>query len=103
MAEQLQDRWNIGNEHNRCVGADLASATTIAVTHRIHKVTGTVAIATITLPYPTFSGEIILIPTGAWTTTTAGNIATAVTAVVDRPLHFTYHPGIGKWHAHAIA
>lgn len=43
-------------------------------------------------------GMITLIPTGAWTTTTAGNIAVASTAVVGKALHFTYSPSTSKWY-----
>ena len=103
MSSPNPERWNPGNEHNQCVGADLASAATIAPTHRIHWITGTAEITTITLPWNTFSGELILVPAGAFTTATGGNIAVAVTAVANRPLHFTYHPGKGLWYPHAIA
>jgi len=103
MSSPNPERWAPGNEHNQCVGADLASAATIVPTHRIHRVTGTAAVVNITPPWATFSGEIILVPTGAFTTTAAGNIATAVTAVVDRPLHLTYVPSTGKWYLAAVA
>ena len=80
------------------VGADVASATTITPTGQIFRVTGAVAIATINLPFTSFSGQITLIPTGAFTTTIAGNIALASTAVVSKALILTYLPATGKWH-----
>lgn len=102
MAE-YPERFNPGGINNRTVGADLASAATVALTHRIHWITGTAEIATLSLPWADFSGEVILIPAGAFTTTTTANIAVAVTAVANRPLHFTYHPGKALWYPHAIA
>ena len=62
----------------------LASAATIAPVNPIHFVSGTTAVVTITAP-PLVSatgGQITLIPTGAFSWTTAGNIALAGTAVV---------------------
>lgn len=72
-------------------------------TYPITRVSGTEAITGITIPYEGFQGTIILIPTAAWTWTTATNIATSGTAVASRPIHFTYDPNAGKWYAHAIA
>ena len=43
-------------------------------------------------------GTITLIPTGAFTWTTAGNIAVAGTAVVSKALIMTYDYGTGKWY-----
>jgi hypothetical protein len=103
MSTDISQRWSIGNEHNQVVGPDLASAATIAPTHKIHYVTGTAEIATITLPYTTFSGDLVLVPDNAFTTATSGNIATAVTAVANRPLILHYLPAKGKWYIHAVA
>jgi len=71
-------------------GAAVASATTITPTGMIFHVTGTTAIATINLPFTGFTGTITIIPDGAFTTTTAGNIALASTAVVSKALTMTY-------------
>ena len=78
----------------------VASATTIAPTKYISFVSGTAAIATITAPAPIASGggQITLIPTGIFTTTTSGNIALASTAVVSRALIMTYDTTTGKWY-----
>jgi hypothetical protein len=43
-------------------------------------------------------GSITLIPTGAFTWTTAGNIAVAGTAVVNRALTMVYDSGTAKWY-----
>ena len=78
----------------------IASATTIAPTQQIVFVSGTTAIATITPPAPIASGggQITLIPTGAFTTTTAGNIALASVAVVNKTLTMTYDTTTTKWY-----
>ena len=78
----------------------IASATTIAPTKSISFVSGTTAIATITAPVPlsTAGGQITLIPTGAFTTTTSGNIALASTAVVNKALIMTYDAGTAKFY-----
>lgn len=66
-------------------------------------VSGALALTGITLPYPTFSGMICLIPTGAFTWTVATNIALAGTAVVGKALFFVYLPSTGKWYPNYIA
>lgn len=72
------------------VGANVASAATIAPTGQVFHVTGTTAVATIHLPFTGFKGTIVLIPDAAFTTTTAGNIGIASTAVVGKALHMTF-------------
>jgi hypothetical protein len=78
----------------------VASATTISPTTPIAFVSGTTAVVTITAPAPISAGggEIVLIPTGAFTWTTAGNIAVAGTAVVSRTLTMTYDATTTKWY-----
>lgn len=78
----------------------IASAATIAPTTPFVFVSGTTAIVTITPPAPlaTSGGEITLIPTGIWTTTTAGNIALASTAVVGKALRFVYDSSTTKFY-----
>jgi hypothetical protein len=78
----------------------VASAATIAPTTPIAFVSGTAAVVTITAPAPISSGggAIALIPTGAFTWTTAGNIAVAGTAVVSRTLTMTYDATTTKWY-----
>lgn len=78
----------------------IASATTIAPTTPIVFISGTTAIATITAPSPISSGggQITLIPTGIFTTTIAGNIALASTAVVNKALIMTYDTTTAKWY-----
>ena len=78
----------------------IASATTIAPTTPIAFVSGTTAVVTITAaaPISTGGGTITLIPTGAFTWTTADNIAVAGTAVVSRALTMTYDATTTKWY-----
>ena len=78
----------------------IASATTIAPTTMIAFVSGVTPVATITAPSPISlgGGTITLIPTGIFTTTTAGNIALASTAIVGRALTMTYDVTTAKWY-----
>lgn len=92
--DAMTELWNTAVSG---VGAPIASATIIYPSAPIHHVTGAVAIQTIALSTNNrFSGTIVLIPDGAWTMTTADNIALAVTAVVNRALWLVYD-GL-KWH-----
>lgn len=82
----------------------IASATTISPVKQVVIVSGTAAITTITAPgmfvnsTATTCGQITIIPTGAFTTTTSGNIAVATTAVVGKALIMTYLNSTGKWY-----
>lgn len=78
----------------------IASASTIAPTAPITLISGTTAIVTITAPSPISAGggQITLIPTGVFTTTSAGNIAIASTAVVGKALIMTYDSTTTKWY-----
>ena len=83
----------------------IASATTIAPTKPITFISGTTAIVTITAPSPISAGggSIVLIPTGAFTWTTAGNIALAGTAVVSKALTLVYDVTTTKWYPSYVA
>jgi hypothetical protein len=78
----------------------IASATTIAPTKPITFISGTTAVVNITAPSPISAGggTVILIPTGAFTWTAAGNIAVSGTAVVNRALSLTYDVTTTKWY-----
>jgi len=78
----------------------IASASTIAPAKQVSFVSGTTTISTITAPSPISAGggQITLIPTGLWSTDTAGNIALATTAVVSKALILTYDTTTGKWY-----
>ena len=76
----------------------IASATTIAPTERVTKVSGTTTIQTITVPAGLQPGEsIILVPTGLWSTNNSGNVAIATTGVVSKALTLTWDPDAGVW------
>jgi hypothetical protein len=66
-------------------------------------VSGVLAITGITIPYATFAGMIVMIPTGLWTWTAATNIALAGSAVVNKALIMVYLPSTGKWYPNYIA
>lgn len=77
----------------------IASAATIAPTTPIIFVSGTTAIVNITPPATLVGGgQLTIIPTGVFTTTTAGNIALASTAVVSRALIMTWDATANKWY-----
>jgi hypothetical protein len=77
----------------------IASATTIQPTTPVVFVSGTTDVVTITPPVEMVGGgQITIIPTGLWSTTTAGNIALATTAVVSKALIMTYDKATDKWY-----
>ena len=84
------------------VAPTIASATTIAPTAYITFISGTTSIATITVPQALIAtgGQIILIPkdTPTFSTTAAGNIALASTAVQYKALIMTYDATTTKWY-----
>ena len=78
----------------------IASATTIAPTTPVAFISGVTTIQTITAPSPISAtgGTITLIPTGAWSTGTSGNIAIASTGVVSKAMVMTYDATTEKWY-----
>jgi len=79
-------------------GSALASGATIAPANRVHHVTGTSAISTISAAGMT-DGEILtLVADGAFTTTTAGNIGLAVTTSVGQSLRLVFDSIAAKWY-----
>lgn len=90
----------LGLYNNLNTAPTIVSASTIQPVAPIQFVSGTTAIVTITVP-PEFAvggGQLTLIPTGIWTTTTAGNIALASTAVVSRAVTMFYDAATAKWY-----
>ena len=67
-----------------------SAAGAILPSGQLFHVTGTAAITGFTLPVGYAGGPFCVIPDGIFTTTTAGNIALASTAVVNRLLCFAY-------------
>lgn len=83
---------------NIVIGSTVASATTITPTGTYFAVSGTTAIATITVPAGWGSGMCLTLePTGLWSTTNAGNINIASTAVVGKALLECWNGSTSKW------
>jgi hypothetical protein len=81
----------------------LASAATIAPTGFLTVVSGTAAINTITPPV-TGVHMLCLLPSGAFTMGTSGNIAVAATAAtVGVPMFLVYNPLTKKYNAGKLA
>lgn len=82
------------------VAPTVSSGSTITPLKSIAFISGTSVVNTISPPSNMLltGGSITLIPTGAFTWTTAGNIALAGTAVVSKALIMTYDYGTGKWY-----
>lgn len=77
----------------------IASAATIAPTNFVTLISGAAAIANITPPIDG-AHMLVLIPTGAFTMTAAGNIALAMAAAtVSQPIFLVYNPVIKKYYA----
>ena len=89
-----------GLTSQRTAAPTVASATTIAPVTQIVFISGTAAIARITPPTPISigGGQITLIPTGAFTTTAANNIAITSTGVVGKALTMYYDATTTKWY-----
>lgn len=78
--------------------ADVASAAGVVLpSGPLFTMTGTAAITGFTIPVGFAGGSFCTIPSGAFTWTTATNIALAGTAVVNRMLCFTYNVVTAKW------
>lgn len=91
--------WTIVNKADApTVGATVASATTIAPTGIHFKVSGTTAVATITVPHGFAPGMCLQIdPTGIFATTTAGNIGLITSATVVGRILFMCYDGSKFW------
>lgn len=89
-----------GPAANAAAAPTIASATTIAPVKPVSFVSGTTDVVNLTVPaaFASKGGSVTLIPTGAWSTTNAGNIAIATTAVVSKALTMTYDSGTAKWY-----
>jgi hypothetical protein len=82
------------------VAPTVASAASIIISAPVTFISGTTAVVNIAAPDLTATGgaQITLIPTGLWSTTDAGNIALATTAVVSKALTLTYDSATAKWY-----
>jgi hypothetical protein len=82
------------------VAPTIASSATIAPTAYITFISGITTINTITAPSPlsTYGGQLVLIPTGLWSTGVTGNIAIATVGVVSKALTMTYDKTAALWY-----
>lgn len=71
-------------------GTAVTSGSAITPTGTVFHVTGTAAVATINLPLSLFTGTIHIIPDGAFTLVTSGNIGKASTAVVNQMMTLVF-------------
>lgn len=76
----------------------ISSAPSINPTAQFFHITGTATISNITVPPLLVNGCLHIIPDGAFSTNTAGNIALASTAVVNRLLIECYDISTNKWY-----
>jgi hypothetical protein len=79
-------------------GSALLSGTTIVPTNRVHHVTGTSTISTITAAGMSDGEVLTLIPDASFTTATGGNIAVSSTASVSRAVRFIFDASTAKWY-----
>ena len=75
----------------------IASTTTIAPTTFITLISGTAAIGTVTPPV-TGQHMLVFIPGAAFTTVTTGNLVSATTAVINKPVFLFYNPALAKYY-----
>lgn len=86
------------------VSPSVASATTIAAPGPVFHVTGTTAIATISLPTNFVEGRITIIFDGVDTWTNAGNIGVAGTnTTAGSAVDFIYDANTSKWYPSRLA
>jgi len=102
---QELNRYNIAepqSEQNKLPNT-IASAATIAPSHKLTFVTGTVTIATITPPMPGYHQLVLIFTDGApGIFLTSGNIKTALTPIQNRPVVMHYDPSTAKYWVGAL-
>lgn len=83
----------------------LASASTIAPTSRVTRITGNTTISTITPPDPYFNGPIYLYNTDSSVgdIDTNGNVALAVTLTRYKLFALVFDPSTAKWYPSAAS
>ncbi len=90
--------WQNTTEPYGVTAAVASAAGLITPSGPLFHVTGTAAITGFNLPVGFGYGSFTVIPDGIFTTTTANNIALASTAVVGKPLTFTYDTNTAKFY-----
>jgi hypothetical protein len=92
---------NFSNPFGEAYSVSLAVASAaglITPSGPLFHVTGTAAVTGFNIPLGFVTGSFTIIPDGAFTTTTANNIALASTAVTSKPLTFTFDFNSGKFY-----
>jgi len=79
------------------VGVALEAATTVAISSRIHHITGDAVIDTITPP-ESFVGWTVLVVEGAWQLGSAGNIAAPKVPITGEALWLLWDPSTETWY-----
>ncbi len=90
--------WNNDVSPAAPTAAVASAAGAITPSGPLFHVTLANAITGFNIPVGFAFGSFTVIPDGAFTTTTAGNIALASTAVVGKPLTFTFDPATAKFY-----
>lgn len=105
LTDQVQLSSQFGSRENPLTDPNTQAsvAGVFTASYPITVVSGALAITGLTVPYTDFQGRITLLPTGAFTWTTATNIAVAGTAVVGKALDFVYNPFTNKWYPSYVA
>ena len=89
--------WNTPGEPAQVTAAVASAAGVILPSGPLFHVTGALAVTGFTIPVGFVSGSFTVIPDGTFTWTTAGNIALAGTAVINKALTFTWDATNSKW------
>jgi hypothetical protein len=89
--------WNNPSSIKGITGAVASAAGAVTPSGPLFRITGTNAITGFNIPTGFAGGSFSVIPQGAFTWTSAGNIAIAGTAVVNRMITFTWDDSVGKW------
>ena len=80
------------------IGATIASATTVAPAAPLTSISGTAAIATITVPAALpVNGCLAFLPTGNFTLNTSGNVTAASTAITGHIMTLCYNSVTSLW------
>jgi hypothetical protein len=90
--------WQNDLLSNAPTAAVASAAGFITPSGPLFHVTGTAAITGFNIPVGFAYGSFTVIPDGAFTTTSANNIALGSTAVTSKALTFTYDPATGKFY-----
>jgi hypothetical protein len=90
--------WNNDFVPAQPTAAVASAAGLITPSGQLFHITGALAITGFNIPLGFAYGSFTVIPDGAFTTTTANNIALASTGVVSKPLTFTYDANSGKFY-----